>query len=79
MFFVVMVLAASAREGEGAGRGPGGLRNSELGPLPHYKKNVKSSTYTFSCLLMQCRLPPSSITVRQSSPMTLRSGYTLSK
>ena len=32
MFFVVMVLAALAREGEGAGRGPGGLRNSELGP-----------------------------------------------
>jgi len=26
---------ASAKEGEGAGRGPCGLRNSELGPLPH--------------------------------------------
>ena len=25
---------ASAKEGEGAGRGPCGLRNSELGPLP---------------------------------------------
>ena len=26
---------ASANGGEGAGRGPCGLRNSELGPLPH--------------------------------------------
>ena len=25
---------ASAKDGEGAGRGPCGLRNSELGPLP---------------------------------------------
>ena len=39
MSFIDKVLAASAREGEGAGRGPGGLRNSELGPLPHYKKD----------------------------------------
>lgn len=29
---------ASAKDGEGAGRGPCGLRNSELGPLPHYIK-----------------------------------------
>ena len=28
-------MEASAKEGEGAGRGPCGLRNSELGPLPH--------------------------------------------
>ena len=26
---------ASAKDGEGAGRGPCGLRNSELGPRPH--------------------------------------------
>ncbi len=26
---------ASAKDGVGAGRGPCGLRNSELGPLPH--------------------------------------------
>ena len=43
MFFIDKVLAASAREGEGAGRGPGGLRHSERGPLPHplKKENVK--------------------------------------
>ena len=29
------IMEASAKEGEGAGRGPCGLRNSELGPLPH--------------------------------------------
>ena len=28
-------MEASAKEGEGAGRGPCGLRNSELGPLAH--------------------------------------------
>jgi hypothetical protein len=28
-------MEASAKDGEGAGRGPCGLRNSELGPLPH--------------------------------------------
>ena len=28
------VWKASAKDGEGAGRGPCGLRNSELGPLP---------------------------------------------
>ena len=29
------MIKASAKEGEGAGRGPCGLRNSELGPRPH--------------------------------------------
>ena len=29
-------IEASAKDGEGAGRGPCGLRNSELGPRPHY-------------------------------------------
>ena len=28
-------MEASAKDGEGAGRGPCGLRNSELGPRPH--------------------------------------------
>ena len=28
-------MKASAKDGEGAGRGPCGLRNSELGPRPH--------------------------------------------
>ena len=28
-------MGASAKDGEGAGRGPCGLRNSELGPRPH--------------------------------------------
>ena len=37
-------MVASAKDGEGAGRGPCGLRNSELGPRPHdvlfaFKKN----------------------------------------
>ena len=30
-----LLKGASAKDGEGAGRGPCGLRNSELGPLPH--------------------------------------------
>ena len=30
-----MRMEASAKDGEGAGRGPCGLRNSELGPRPH--------------------------------------------
>jgi len=30
-----MIIKASAKDGEGAGRGPCGLRNSELGPRPH--------------------------------------------
>ena len=34
VFFVVRI-RASAKDGEGAGRGPCGLRNSELGPRPH--------------------------------------------
>ena len=40
-------MEASAKDGEGAGRGPCGLRNSELGPRPqkhsllnYYYKNV---------------------------------------
>ena len=40
---------ASAKEGEGAGRGPCGLRNSELGPLPHNLHNYaleKTTTKT---------------------------------
>ena len=28
-------MEASAKDGKGAGRGPCGLRNSELGPRPH--------------------------------------------
>ena len=28
-------MEASAKDGEGAGRGPCGLRNSELSPRPH--------------------------------------------
>ena len=31
----IVRMEASAKDGEGAGRGPCGLRNSELGPLPH--------------------------------------------
>ena len=31
----VVRMEASAKDGEGAGRGPCGLRNSELGPRPH--------------------------------------------
>ena len=39
---------ASAKDGEGAGRGPCGLRNSELGPRPHevllqFKKSIYAS------------------------------------
>ena len=30
-----MSMEASAKDGEGAGRGPCGLRNSELGSRPH--------------------------------------------
>lgn len=32
---VEWIIEASAKDGEGAGRGLCGLRNSELGPLPH--------------------------------------------
>ena len=31
----IVRMEASAKDGEGAGRGPCGLRNSELGPLLH--------------------------------------------
>ena len=34
--YVVVRKKASAKDGVGAGRGPCGLRNSELGPRPHY-------------------------------------------
>jgi hypothetical protein len=40
-------MEASAREGEGAGRGPGGLRNSEQGPLPHSLKQNFQKTKQF--------------------------------
>ena len=60
MFFIDKVLAASAREGEGAGRGPGGLRNSELGSLPHYKrflriclKDFRACSCNAGCRLLQ--------------------------
>ena len=42
-----MLKGASAKDGEGAGRGPCGLRNSELGPLPHKFYNKES------CLIPQ--------------------------
>ena len=48
-------MEASAGEGEGAGRGPGGLRNSERGPLPlshsnkyQEKKRIPPSKPLFS-------------------------------
>ena len=40
---------ASAKDGKGAGRGPCGLRNSELGPLPQnfYTKKTRLSKTSF--------------------------------
>jgi hypothetical protein len=38
MLYIVVEAIALAKDGEGAGRGPCGLRNSELGPRPHQKK-----------------------------------------
>ena len=38
MLIVLTSLAASAKEWEGAGREPCGLRNSELGSLPQIKE-----------------------------------------
>ena len=45
-------MEASAKDGEGAGRGPCGLRNSELGPRPHdvllaFKKKSSGDTPNF--------------------------------
>ena len=42
-------MEASAKEGEGAGRGPCGLRNSELGPLPqeYQKKRYGNISHFF--------------------------------
>ena len=46
-------MEASAKDGEGAGRGPCGLRNSELGPRPHdvlfafKKQTVSNPKYSF--------------------------------
>ena len=43
-------MGASAKDGEGAGRGPCGLRNSELGPRPqdfHITKKAKPFGLTF--------------------------------
>jgi len=56
-------MEASAKDGEGAGRGPCGLRNSELGPRPHdvlfaFKKqtvsNPKYSILDFLSIICIC-------------------------
>ena len=41
----VVRIEASAKDGEGAGRGPCGLRNSELGPLPQDVCSLKKRNF----------------------------------